>query len=50
MFETGVIELMRVNHGARSGGILGYIFDFLFYEGMLYVLIRIASIILNLQL
>ena len=42
MYETGVTELMRVNHGARSGGILGYIFDFLFYKGTLCVLIRIA--------
>ena len=30
MFETGVVELMSVNHGAWPGGIIGvYIFEFL---------------------
>ena len=28
MFETRVVELMSVNHSARSGGIIGILFQF----------------------
>ena len=34
---------MSVNHAARSGGIIGISFRFLQHEGILCVLIRIAS-------
>ena len=43
MFETGKFELMSVNHSARSGGIIRLLFSFFLDEGMLCVLIRIAS-------
>ena len=29
MFEIGIVELMSVNHSARSDGIIGIFFDFL---------------------
>ena len=32
MLETGVVELMSVNHSARSEGMKGYIFDFLYMK------------------
>ena len=42
--EDGKFELMSVNHSTTSRGIIGiYIFDFPLHEGMLCVLIRIAS-------
>ena len=43
-----MFELMSVNHSARSGGIIGgYLFDFLYHEGILYVLIRIGAILMS---
>ena len=41
--RRGLFELMSVNHSTRPGGIIGIFFNFLSYEGMLCVLIRIAS-------
>ena len=43
MFEAGVVRAMGVNHSTRSGNIIGIFLDFLYHEGMLCVLIRIAS-------
>ena len=41
--RQGEFELMSVNHCARSGGIIGMSFRFSLHEGILCVLIRIAS-------
>ena len=44
--RRGYFELMTVNHSARSDGIIScffFFFVFLSHEGMLCVLIRIAS-------
>ena len=42
--RQGWFEPVRVDYSARSGGIIGIYFRFLQYEGMLCVLIRIASL------
>ena len=42
--QNGKFELMGVNHSTRSGGKIRIIFQFSLHEGMLYVLIRIASL------
>ena len=42
--RQGQFEIMSINHSARSGGIIGvFFFSFLLHDGMLDVLIRIAS-------
>ena len=43
MFETWVSRAISVNHSAKTDGIIGIFFDFLYFKGMLCVLIRIAS-------